>query len=262
MSISDMDGALEALDALALASGACSELLARVDVWNMGLRAFNMPPCRFGAETLVRATCFAEARFRDHGASKMGSATSRISTTLLPRNGGWAVRLVDALDPLGLACTTTTEELSNCADEDDQPLPPVPYVVVLCDAADEAVRPTTEDFGGRAMLRTYPCPHVGVHAFGCMNPAAFGCVHCAKHGAAGARQAVARVAAQMALSPSAPRRVVFAARSQEVLAAYRRAMASITKASGRSAQQRRLAPRPSPPMTRRASREVGPGADW
>lgn len=193
----------------------------------MGLAGYHHP----GAyETLVRTVARAEHTICTHIGNIQGSTTG-LHAFLVPRGGGWLGDLLSGLEPLGLALSTRTEALLDASDDDSDEdameyLVPagMPFVVVMCDAADSNSRPC-----GTTQLRTYPCAERR-----CMEPAAMGCVHCGKHGAKAAKRCVERVVQQLSLYQAVgerPRRVLFAAPSGSlaVKEAYRRAILGVQK---------------------------------
>lgn len=106
------------------------------------------------------------------------------------------------------------------------PLPPVHFVLAVCDAAD-ASRPVTDPLMSHFV--TYPCSLAN-----CMEPAAFGCMHCSRHGGRGARQLIERCAHRLAaevLPSDGPRRILFVARSSAVRDAYKRALSCVAAKS-------------------------------
>ena len=175
---------------------------------------------------LCRAACLAHRLCRTSAAEPCEG----MHVSLLPRGGGWARELYEALGPLGLCAVSDAADLA-----EGLALPSVPFVIVPCDARCAAAAFFDRSTDG-GPLCTLPCARSC-----CDAPAAVGCFHCRKHGGAGARQLVARCAAQLQLRSGihapgggggggGPRRIIFAAASAEVREAYRKALLGLASA--------------------------------
>ena len=216
---------LRSLTALSMCSSSCVLLLEQADAWSSAAAALRLSSHHhFSAhEMLVRATAAAEAALNGHS---LASASSSLHAVQTPRNGGWLARTIAQLEPLGLVCSMSTLE----SEEEAEDLPcNVPFLIVQCDAADSATRPSVASCGN---LLTYPCADPR-----CMEPAAAGCRHCGKHGGRGARQCVERLSKHLALSSTSTRKVIFASQSPAVKEVYRKAI--IQQSRGRDAPRAR-----------------------
>jgi hypothetical protein len=215
-----------AIASLSCASRACRIMVSEACAWEqagsaLGLASPSSWLARLALPELCRAACLGHRLCR----SRAAEPCEGMHVSLLPRGGGWARELFEALHPLGLCAVANAADLAECLLD----LPSVPFVIVPADARCAAARffDRTSDEGP---LCTLPCAHSC-----CDAPAAVGCLHCRKHGGAGARQLVARCAAELQLSSGAPggggpRRIVFAAASAEVREAYRKALLALGSA--------------------------------
>ena len=213
-------GVATALDAIGLVNKHFRAIADSALLWRLAARALGVQDscCNdISIRDRVLGACHAEETLFAHGAI----AHSRMLATVLPRSGGWVSALFARLETLGLGCTWKPDGECN------EPLPAVPYVLVMCDAADPAVRPPVCSTDGR--LLTYPCALAR-----CDGPAAVGCNHCGKHAGATARRCVELCAQQLTLGGSA-RRVVFAAPSSGVRDAFQRAIVSEARSQARRA---------------------------
>ena len=207
-----------ALSALCSTCSAFRRLANEAHAWEHAASALGLAPAM--PPSAVLAVCRADDIFRAHSAEPCEG----LHVAMLPRDGGWARRLLDELQPSGL-CVTAELDDSNV-----HVTRTAPFVLVHCDAA-----PGGDPFAGPdpdLPWLTVPFPHAA-----CAEPAALGCWHCRKHGGRAARWVVPRCAAMLrgdVAAPSdgleehrlRPRRVLFAARSSEVRDAYRKAARS------------------------------------
>ena len=214
-----------AIASLSCTSRACRSLVSEAHAWEqagsaLGLASPSSRLARLALPELCRAACLGHRLCR----SRAAEPCEGMHVSLLPRGGGWARELFEALHPLGLCAVANAADLAEGLD-----LPSVPFVIVSCDA-----RCAAAAFFDRAAdegpLCTLPCARSC-----CDAPAAVGCLHCRKHGGACARQLVACCAAELQLGGGAPggtgsRRIVFAAASAEVREAYRKALRALGSA--------------------------------
>lgn len=247
---------VETLDALAGTCSTCNRIMSTSRHWDTAAQTMGLASYHHSSayEMLVRATAHAELTMRANLGKSCthGCGLPCMYSIALPRSGGWLDATIRGLEQLGLAVTTRSAPLtlssiahearrnhptdptadndeaeSSGVEDDDSYLLPagVPFVLVMCDAADPSLRPC-----GINQLRTYPCAEAR-----CMDPAAIGCIHCSKHGSKGAKRVVERVS-QIALQRSdandPPRHIVFAAPSGslQLKESYRKAILGVKKA--------------------------------
>ena len=156
-----------AIASLSCASRACCHLVSEARAWEqMGFALGLASPLHERAvplPELCRATCLGHRLCRSNAMEPCAG----MHVSLLPRGGGWARTLFEALRPLGLCAVADAADVAQ-----GLPLPSAPLVLVPCDA-----RCAAADFFERTTdehpLATLPCARSG-----CDAPAAVGCLHC------------------------------------------------------------------------------------
>lgn len=116
-----------AIAALSCASSACRRLVSEARGWELAGTALGLASLLHRRDASLPELCRAASFGHNLCRSRAAEPWEGIHVSLLPRGGGWARELFEALHPLGLCAVAENAGVAAA-------LPSVPFVIVPCDA--------------------------------------------------------------------------------------------------------------------------------